>query len=98
VLDEVLMLANLINWMGAGLGGGSAVSVEQGALVYLMVSLLGPLSWMLVVEICRRAQKSQRGSRNPLAHCAVARLALPVARLKKPGSPERWVETRPEED
>jgi hypothetical protein len=89
------MLANWINGMGEGLGGLSA-ALEQGALVYLLVSLLGPLSWLLVVEICRRARESEAEWRNPLAHGALVRLALPAAKLTRPSSPE-WLENQPEE-
>jgi hypothetical protein len=84
------MLANLIDWIGAGLGGLFAI-VEQGALAYLLVSLLGLLSWMFMVELCQRARKPEGGSGNPLARCRVARLVLPVVRLKKASSPEWWV-------
>jgi len=79
------MVANWSNWIEAGLGGASVVSMEQGALAYLMVSLLGPLSWVFVVEICRRARTSQGESKNLLGDGAVERLALPIARSKKTG-------------
>jgi hypothetical protein len=95
---EVLMVTNLSNWIGTGIGGASAVSVEQGALAYLMVSLLGPLSWMLVVEICRRARASRGEQQSAPGSPAVARLALPLARLKTPVSPSWWAESRPEEN
>ena len=92
------MFANWINWVGAGMGGASAVSMEQGATAYLMVSLLGPMSWMLAVEICRRTRTPQRERNTPAAGNAGARLALPIARLRKPDAANWWTESRPEQD
>lgn len=91
------MVTNLSNWIGTGIGGAFAVSVEQGALTYLMVSLLGPLSWMFVVEICRRARTSQGEQESQPGSNAVARLALPIAKLNKPVSRSSWADSRPEE-
>lgn len=83
------MVTNLSSWIGTGIGGASAASLEQGALAYLMVTLLGPLSWMLVVEICRRARASRSEQENATGSPAVARLALPIAKWKTPVSPSR---------
>jgi hypothetical protein len=90
------MLANWGNWIEAGIGASSAASIEQVALAYLMVSLLAPLSWVLLVEICRRTRTSRlEGSAagnaagessgaglRPAAQAA--RLAMPMARWRKP--------------
>jgi hypothetical protein len=80
------------NWMGDAFNVAAAVSVEQGALAYLMVSLLGPLSWMFVVEICRRAHKPESGSKGQLGQAAPVRLAMPLARLARPVPPGWWPE------
>lgn len=92
------MFAHWGHWIGAEIGGPSGVSIEQVALAYLMVSLLAPLSWVLVVEICRRTRTAQQ-ERNPVAAgdmpvesrgaglqpaAQAARLAIPIARWRKP--------------
>lgn len=55
-------------------------------MAYLLVSLLGPLSWMLVVEICRRGNKAEAGPRSTPGSNSAARLALPIAKLRKPAA------------
>jgi hypothetical protein len=86
------MLVNWSNWIEAGIGGSSAASIEQVTLAYLIVSLLGPLSWILVVEICRRSRASQDERNRPGGSSGAglrpalnaARLALPIAKGNKP--------------
>jgi hypothetical protein len=86
------MFIHWSNWIEAGIGGLPAASIEQGALAYLMVSLLGPLSWIVAVEICHRARALQ-DERNTPGGSSVAglrpavlavRLAMPIAKWNKP--------------
>jgi hypothetical protein len=89
------MATNLGNWFLAGIQGVSAASLGKLALGYLAVSLLATLSWVCLVEICRRTQMSQAYSRK--RHRIVVRLALPIAKLENPVSPTWLLESRPEQ-
>jgi hypothetical protein len=92
------MLINFVaNFLGLGLVGGSAGAFEQGALVYLSASVLAPLSWMFIVELCRRAQASAQEKQPPLElRPAVSRLTFTIANLKKHGPSSWWMEDHPQ--
>lgn len=71
------MIANGNTWLGGadGFGGWPL----EGALAYFAVAVLGPLTWIIAVEICRRARSRQPGEPSAIREAAPSRLALMVA-------------------
>jgi hypothetical protein len=74
----------------AGLGASSG-ALSEGAVGYLTASVLAPLSWMFVVEVCRRYQISTDGERKRVPLSAASRLAVPITNLTKRAR-SRWFE------
>jgi hypothetical protein len=78
------MIAEWSNWLAAGFGGAWAISLGKGVAAYFFVSLLGGLSWVVAVELGRRAHTSRQ---EPEALEAVqARMALAIVRWRKPAA------------
>lgn len=76
------MIAEWSNWPAAGFGGAWAVSLGQVVAAYLVVSLLGGLSWILTVELGRRVGHARRESR--AAEASPVRMAVVIVRSKGP--------------
>jgi hypothetical protein len=102
---EFPMLMNLVgDWAAAVLAETTAgtlaaagstlasagTTLTDGAVSYLSASLLAPLSWMFVVEVCRRTQ-GPAPSQHARAHrTAASRLAIAISNLAKRNSRGRW--------
>ena len=76
------MIANS-PWLG-GVDGAGGWPLE-GALAYFAVAVLGPLTWILAVELCRRARAQQPEQLSVQREAAPSRLALLIAARNERG-------------